>query len=122
MIYKILRLPEWEAALPENVFLGSADDLRDGFIHFSTREQVAGTVGKYFSDETELIIVSVNEMDLAEALKWEASRNGALFPHLYAELPLGLVSDALFVHREAGTPFVWPDDPLEGGTEGLLPG
>lgn len=111
-IYKIFRLTEWEAALTDGVFRGSADDLRDGFIHFSTREQVPATIAKYFADETTLMIVAVNEADCGDLLKWEVSRGGALFPHLYAELPLGLIADTLFVHREEGAAFAWPDEEI----------
>ncbi len=111
-IYKIFRLAEWEAALTDGVFLGSADDLRDGFIHFSTREQVPATIAKYFPDETTLMIAAVNEADCGDLLKWEISRGGASFPHLYAELPLGLIDSTLFVHREEGTAFAWPDEEI----------
>ena len=108
-IYKILRLAEWEEALGQSVFRGSPDDLRDGFIHFSTREQVPGTIAKYFAADEVLIIAMVEEAAVGEALRWEASRGGALFPHLYAELPLGLIEETIFVHRQPGDLFEWPD-------------
>ena len=88
MIYKILRLVEWRAFEAAGRFEGSPDDLRDGFIHFSSEEQVAGTLAKYFSGEREVMILSVDPGPLGDALRWEASRNGALFPHLYGVLSM----------------------------------
>jgi uncharacterized protein (DUF952 family) len=95
VIYKICRRDEWAAAERERVFRGSPDDLRDGFIHFSTAEQTPGTFEKYFAGETGLVLVAVNTQPLGSALKWEPSRGGALFPHLYGELRL----DALLWSR-----------------------
>ena len=90
-IYKICRHEEWNAAERDQVFRGSPDDLRDGFIHFSTAAQVPGTFEKYFASETGLVLVAVDTRSLGEALKWEPSRDGALFPHLYGELALDAV-------------------------------
>ena len=91
IIYKICRRDEWHAAERERVFRGSPDDLRDGFIHFSTAEQTPGTFEKYFAGETGLVLVAVDARELGAALKWEPSRGGALFPHLYGELGLDSV-------------------------------
>jgi uncharacterized protein (DUF952 family) len=88
-IYKICRRHEWEAAERDRVFRGSPDDQRDGFIHFSTAEHVPGTLEKYFAGESGLVLIAVDAGALGTALKWEPSRGGALFPHLYGELPLG---------------------------------
>ncbi len=87
-VYKICRLQEWSAAERDQVFRGSPDDLRDGFIHFSTAEQTPGTFEKYFAGEAGLVLVAVDTQALGGALKWEPSRGGALFPHLYGELAL----------------------------------
>jgi uncharacterized protein (DUF952 family) len=89
--YKICRRDEWSAAEHARVFRGSPDDLRDGFIHFSTAEQTPGTFEKYFAGETGLVLVAVDTRALGPALKWEPSRGGALFPHLYGELGLEAV-------------------------------
>jgi uncharacterized protein (DUF952 family) len=67
-------------------YAGSNDDRRDGFIHFSTAEQLAATAAKHFRGQTDLVVVAVDGTRLGEALKWEPSRGGALFPHLYAHL------------------------------------
>ncbi len=90
-IYKILRDPEWHETQRDGVFRGSPDDRRDGFIHFSTAEQTPGTYEKYFSGAPGLIIAAINAEALGPALKWEPSRGGALFPHLYGDLPLSAV-------------------------------
>jgi uncharacterized protein (DUF952 family) len=91
-IYKIIAASHWRAAEHDGVFRGSAVDLRDGFIHFSTAEQVEETAAKHFSGQGDLLLVSVDGDKLGAALKWEASRGGALFPHLYGELALAAVT------------------------------
>jgi uncharacterized protein (DUF952 family) len=91
IIYKICRSSEWEGAEQGGVFRGSPDDRRDGFIHFSTAAQVPGTLAKYFAGEVGLILIAVDTAKLGEALRWEPSRDNALFPHLYAELSLDAV-------------------------------
>lgn len=91
-IYKICRAAEWDAAARAGAFRGSAVDLQDGYIHFSAAEQAAETAAKHFAGQTDLVLVAVDGDALD--LKWEPSRGGQLFPHLYAELP---VSAALWV-------------------------
>ena len=91
MIYKVCSASAWREAERQGVFRGSADDQRDGFIHFSTASQVAGTVAKHFSGQTGLFLIAVDADALGEALKWEPSRGGELFPHLYGELDIGAV-------------------------------
>lgn len=93
-IYKLMPRAEWEAARAEGVYRGSADDLRDGFIHFSAADQVAETARKHFAGVPDLLILAVDPEKLGAALKWEPSRRGALFPHLYADLPLEAVITA----------------------------
>jgi uncharacterized protein (DUF952 family) len=84
-IFKIVRAAEWAAFEAEGRFAGSADDLRDGFIHLSTDEQLAGTLRKHFAGEAGLVVLRV-ELGADPLLKWEESRGGALFPHLYRPL------------------------------------
>ncbi|PZU46877.1 MAG: DUF952 domain-containing protein [Sphingomonas sp.] len=86
-VFKIFRAGEWAAFELRGRFDGSADDLRDGFIHLSTAEQLDGTLARHFSGESGLVVA---EMDVTDdpALRWEASRGGALFPHLYRPLTL----------------------------------
>lgn len=93
LIYKILPREEWETAVAAGVFNGSAVDLADGFIHFSAFDQVAETRKRHFAGQRDLVLVAVETEPLGEALKWEVSRGGALFPHLYGPLdPAAAVS------------------------------
>ena len=85
-IFKLCSATEWQEALNAGEYRGSEDDARDGFIHFSTREQRACTAAKYFAGREDLVLVEVDGSRLGEALRYEASRDGALFPHLYAVL------------------------------------
>jgi uncharacterized protein (DUF952 family) len=91
-IYKICSASAWREAERQGVYRGSADDLRDGFIHFSTAAQVAETARKHFFGQKALFLVEVEDATLGSALRWERSRNEELFPHLYGELDLGAVT------------------------------
>ncbi len=86
LIYKILSRAEWAAAQAAGRFEGSAIDLADGFIHLSAADQAQETAAKWFKDQADLVLLGVEAEGLGEALKWEASRGGALFPHLYRPL------------------------------------
>ncbi len=90
-IYKICETSQWRAAEEAGVFRGAAVDARDGFIHFSTAAQVVETAAKHFAGAADLMLVAVDADALDGALKWEVSRGGDLFPHLYGALPLGAV-------------------------------
>ena len=92
-IYKILPRWEWEAALDARRFDGSTVDRADGFIHFSTAEQAQETARRHFAGQEDLLVLAVEAADLGHALRWEASRGGALFPHLYAHLDTALVRE-----------------------------
>ncbi len=91
-IYKICTRQEWDDAVSVGEFLGSAVDLKDGFIHFSTREQTRETAAKHFVGQTDLVLVSFETQQFGDQLKWEVSRGGARFPHLYATLPTASAS------------------------------
>ena len=93
-IYKIATQEQWNEAIACGVFKGAPIDLEDGYIHFSTAEQARETAAKHFHGQKNLKLVSVATAPLGDALKWEVSRGGALFPHLYAELK---TSDAVSV-------------------------
>ncbi len=90
-IYKILPRAEWEAALRARRFEGSEVDRQDGFIHFSTAGQAQETARRHFHGADGLVVLEVEADDLGEALRWEPSRGGELFPHLYAHLDTFLV-------------------------------
>ena len=86
LIYKIFRRPEWNALREAGETAGAPIDLADGFIHLSTSQQVAETAAKHFAEESDLVLVAVEADALAADLRWEPSRGGALFPHLYRRL------------------------------------
>ncbi|WP_165184471.1 DUF952 domain-containing protein [Caulobacter soli] len=90
-IYKILPKTEWDAARAAGAFKGSAVDLADGFIHFSGHDTAQRTAELYFKGQAGLVLLTVEADDLGETLKWEASRGGALFPHLFRDLRVGEV-------------------------------
>ena len=87
-IYKICPRESWRTAEQAGTYHGSDADACDGFVHFSTDAQLAATVEKYFARQRDLLIVAVDADALGSALKWERSRCGDLFPHLYAALPV----------------------------------
>ncbi|WP_156254761.1 DUF952 domain-containing protein [Sandarakinorhabdus oryzae] len=87
-IIKLLRASEWLQFQADGVFAGSPDDLRDGFIHLSTPGQAPGTLAKWFAAEAGVVALTVDADALAADLKWEESRGGQLFPHLYRPLRL----------------------------------
>jgi uncharacterized protein (DUF952 family) len=86
-VFKVVPRPAWEDACRCGAFIGSADDARDGYIHLSTREQIAGTLAKHFRGKHDLVLIQFETRVLGKALRWEVSRGGDRFPHLYAALP-----------------------------------
>jgi len=91
LIYKICSRAMWAEAEAAGVFEGSEVDRRDGFIHFSTEAQVAETARRHFAGQQDLVLVAVEATELGAELRWEPSRGGDLFPHLYGPLPLAAV-------------------------------
>ena len=94
LIYKIFRTEEWQALETAGETSGAPVDLADGYIHFSTAAQVAETAARHFAGQDGLWLVAVDTEDLGRALKWEVSRGGAEFPHLYRALTLDDVAFA----------------------------
>lgn len=90
-IYKIVPRELWQEARSASVFRGASIDLKDGYIHFSTGAQAMETARLHFAGQTDLLLVAVDATVFGDALKWEASRGGDLFPHLFADLPLDAV-------------------------------
>ena len=90
-IYKICSASSWREAERQGVYRGSTDDLKDGFIHFSTATQVESTAHKHFFGQRGLFLIAVDAGFLGDALRWEPARDGARFPHLYGELDLAAV-------------------------------
>ena len=108
-IYKICTADEWRRAFADGVFRGSPADLRDGFVHFSTAEQMAETAARYFAGRVDLVLVAFDDVALGPGLRYEPSRGGDLFPHLYGPLdpatalwvePLALGGDGAHVFPE----------------------
>ena len=111
-VYKILTRSEWIAAQDAQVFKGSAIDLRDGYIHLSTADQTAETARLHFRGQEALVLLKVPAGPLGDRLKWETSRGGRLFPHLYGALDPREVVSAWPLELNAEG---WPDPgPLEG--------
>lgn len=92
IIYKIVPQELWQKARADGLFEGAAIDLADGYIHFSTAAQAVETARLHFAGQSGLLLVAVETAALGQALKWEPSRNAALFPHLYAALPFDAVA------------------------------
>ena len=92
IILKILRAEEWAALRRDGETAGAPIDVSDGFVHFSTAQQAAETVAKHFANETDLMLLGVETDPLGDALKWEVSRGGDQFPHLYGPLRMNDVA------------------------------
>ena len=108
MIFKICTATEWSDAERAGVYRGSAVDRRHGFIHFSTAEQAAETAARHFAGQRDLVLVTVDADALGERLKWEPSRGGALFPHLYGDLHLPAVRKVEPLPLDAAGHHVFP--------------
>lgn len=91
VVYKIVAAEEWVAAEAAGVFAGASVDRADGFIHFSTAEQAPETAAKWFAGRGDLTLAAIDAEALGKDLRWEPSRGGALFPHLYGPLPISAV-------------------------------
>lgn len=108
-IFKIIAQPDWEAARPTGRFDGAPVDIADGYIHFSTAAQVEETAARHFAGRTDLMLLAVDPAPLGAALRWEPSRGGALFPHLYAPLPVTAVLWARALPLGADGRHIFPD-------------
>jgi len=105
VIYKLVDAEDWQVATVDGTYPGSAVDVRDGYIHMSTADQLDETARRHFPGLPDLLKVTIDTAALAalpdEALRWEPSRGGALFPHLYAPLPLSAVQSVEACHVDA---------------------
>jgi len=90
-IYKICDAAIWREAERSGVFRGAAIDLSDGYIHFSAADQAVETAARHFAGQDDLVLAAIDAEALGDRLKWEPSRGGALFPHLYGTLPMSAV-------------------------------
>jgi uncharacterized protein (DUF952 family) len=99
-IYKIVDADVWADAESKGEFSGVDIDLADGFIHLSSEEQVTETLHKYFAGRTNLVLVSVDANLLGDSLRWEPSRGGALFPHVYGSIPMSVVIETRSIEAD----------------------
>lgn len=108
IVYKILARAEWQEMQAAGRFAGSAVDRADGFIHLSTARQVRETARRHFSGASDLMLLAVATAPIAAALRYEPSRGGALFPHLFGELPLAAVTRSWPLAARADGEFAFP--------------
>ena len=113
VIYHMCRTDEWQTAQETGIYPGSSQDQADGFIHFSTKQQVWTSAAKHRRGQDGILLLSVETSQLGTALKWEPSRGGALFPHLYGPLAVAAVIDA--------TPLPLGDDGIHVFPDGFPP-
>jgi uncharacterized protein (DUF952 family) len=106
--YKILTGPQWAEWQATGAFAGAPVDLADGYIHMSTAEQVTETANKHFAGQDGLVVVRVDLDALGDAVRWEPSRGGALFPHAYCPLPLSVAAAYAALERDAAGAVILP--------------
>jgi len=112
LIYKICPASLWRQAETDGLFRGAPVDLADGYIHFSTAAQARETAARHFAGQADLVLVAVSVAALGPALKWEPSRGGDLFPHLYGPLPVSAAASVVPLPLGADGDHVFP--PLAG--------
>jgi uncharacterized protein (DUF952 family) len=108
-VYKVLSAAAFAEAARAGYLTGSPDDTRDGFIHLSAAQQLEGTLAKHFAGQDGLVLLALDPDRLGSALKWEVSRGGELFPHLYARLDLGALLWAEALPLDANGKHVLPE-------------
>lgn len=108
-IYKIITRQQWDVAQADGIFRGAPVDIKDGYIHFSSAKQVRETAAKHFNGQKNLLLVSVNPDDFPKTLKWEQSRGGDLFPHLYDVLPVSSAIDVSEIGVAENGSHVFPE-------------
>lgn len=111
IIYKICDRALWNTAERQGVFMGASVDLDDGYIHFSDAGTVAETAARHFAGKDDLLLISVDSGLLGASLKWETSRGGVRFPHLYGDLPLNAVVKVEPLPLDAGGMHIFPPLP-----------
>lgn len=112
-IYRLAIPARWAEAMQSGAFIGEADDQRDGFIHFSTADQLEGTLDRHYSGHDRLALVEVPAAVLGDALKWEKSRGGEDFPHLYGALKMQDVSSLRLIRRGDDGSWTLPSEIFE---------
>ena len=108
-LYKVCSAQAWHDARRAGVLRGTPDDLRDDYIHLSTADQLAGTLGKHFFGQRDLVLLAVEEAGVRDRLRWEKARGGALFPHLYGELAASAVISVQQILLDSDGWYVLPE-------------
>jgi uncharacterized protein (DUF952 family) len=109
-VFKIMSLDDWSAARRTGAVAPAPIDVKDGYIHLSTEEQVLETARLHFAGRDDLVAIEFDGASFGDALKWEASRGGALFPHLYAALPASTATGARRLRRGEGGQYAFGED------------
>lgn len=109
IIYHMCRAEEWQAAQTTGLYPGSSQDREDGFIHFSTASQIKESAAKHRAGQDGLLLLAVDAHALGDALKWEPSRGGQLFPHLYGALPVAAALNVVPLPLGADGVHIFPD-------------
>jgi uncharacterized protein (DUF952 family) len=99
--YKVFTDPEFESFTRDGIFVGSPADIADGFIHLSTSAQLEVTLARHYQGQTDIVLAAINLLLLGAAVRWEESRGGQVFPHLYGNLPVAAVTAYSPVVRQA---------------------
>lgn len=106
--FKVLTREQWTAFREEGTFTGAPVDLADGYIHLSTREQLMETVARHFAGQDDLVLAMIDLPALGDTVKWEPSRGGALFPHVYGPIPMSAVTTKATLRLGADGSHVFP--------------
>jgi uncharacterized protein (DUF952 family) len=114
-IYHICRQEEWEAARAAGRYSGSSQDMADGFLHFSTAAQIEESAARHRAGQSGLVLLAVDPAALGAALKWESSRRGEMFPHLYGELPFAALREVWDLPLGRDSRHLFPTAILEPG-------
>ena len=110
--YRLASPESWADVMTQGVFRGEADDHRDGFIHLSAADQVEGTLEKHYAGQDRLVLVAIDLDALGDTLKWEKSRGGALFPHVYGDIPASAVLSVRLLGRDEEGGWLIPEEAL----------
>ncbi|KAA5606094.1 DUF952 domain-containing protein [Roseospira marina] len=108
LVYRLCHADDWQAAVRAGTFTGTDVDTRDGFVHLSAADQVEETARRHYADVRPLILVAVDTARVVGDLRWERSRDGAAFPHLYGSIPLEAVLSALPLAEDRDHHLIFP--------------
>lgn len=112
--YRLATPDRWAEVMTAGVFEGDPHDIADGFIHLSAAPQVEGTLLKHYNQHERLVLAEIDLTELGDSVKWEVSRGGELFPHVYGTIPTSAVKGVRLIGRDENGGWIMPND-LEGG-------